>query len=168
MELYRERPLDEFTLDEVAARAETTVQTVLRAFISKDNLIVAALAALAPDGPPIKPSAPGDIAAAVRVIFDLYENIGDVVVQQLADERRLPGLKADLDVGRRIHREWVRKVFAPQLRTHSGQSRSHFFNGVVAATDVYVWKLLRRDQGLNRKAAEAVVRNIIIGLVNQE
>src|SRR6185437_15025154 len=41
--LYRERPIDEFTLDEVAQRAGTTVQTVLRAFKSKDNLIIEAL-----------------------------------------------------------------------------------------------------------------------------
>ena len=168
MQLYRERPLDEFTLDEVAARAETTVQTVLRAFSSKDNLIVVALAALAPGGSPIKLSDPGDVAAAVMVIFDLYENIGDRVIQQLADERRLPGLKTNLDVGRRIHREWVKAVFAPQLGTYTGHGRSHVFHGLMAATDVYVWKLLRRDQGLHRATAEAVVRRIITGLTKQE
>src|SRR5579872_5669551 len=37
--LYRARSLDEFTLEEVARRAEVTVQTVLRAFKSKDQLI---------------------------------------------------------------------------------------------------------------------------------
>jgi len=38
---------------------------------------------------------------------------------------------------------------------------------LVAATDVYVWKLLRRDQGLDRAAAEHVVRRLVEGAVEQ-
>lgn len=168
IQMYSERPLDDFTLDEVAKRAKSTVQTVLRAFGSKDNLIVAALAALSPQGSPMKPSPIGDVAAAVSVIFDLYESIGAVVIQQLADERRLPGLEADLNLGRSVHRDWVKTVFAPQLRRARGNARMQLFNGLVVATDVYVWKLLRRDQALNRAPAEAVVRRIIKGLINEE
>lgn len=165
IELYRERALDDFTLDEVAARAETTVQTVLRAFTSKDNLIVEAIAALSPQASPLKPSEPGDVTAAVTVIFDLYESIGDLVLQRLADERRLPALKPGLDLGRSIHRDWVKTTFAPQLRRQAGTPRIQLFNSLVVATDVYVWKLLRRDQALNRAAAEAVVRDLINGVL---
>lgn len=168
IQLYSERSLDDFTLDEVAQHAETTVQTVLRAFTSKDNLIVEALAALSPQSSPIKPSQPGDVAAAVTVIFDLYETIGDLVIQRLDDERRLPGLKAGLDLGRSIHRDWVKTVFAPQLRRHAGNDRTQLFNSLVVATDVTVWELLRRDQALNRTAAEAVVRRIVTSVINAE
>lgn len=166
MQLYSERALGEFTLDEVAALAGTTVQTVLRAFASKDNLIVEALAAQTAQPSPLKVTEPGDVAAAITVVFDLYETIGDLVIQRLGDERRLPGLKPGLDLGRRIHRDWVKTVFAPQLRRHAGNARKLLFNSLVAATDVYTWKLLRRDQALNREMAEAVVRCLTEGVMN--
>ena len=39
---------------------------------------------------------------------------------------------------------------------------------MTAATDVYVWKKLRRDMGLTRRAAEAVVRRMIAGVAAKE
>ncbi|HEY3917978.1 MAG TPA: TetR/AcrR family transcriptional regulator [Stellaceae bacterium] len=167
VQLYREGSLDGFILDEVARRAETTVQTVLRAFKSKDELIMAALEALSPYGTSIKLSAPGDVAAAVTMIFDLYEAIGDLVLRQLGDEQRLPRLKADVDTGRRSHRDWVGVVFAPQLACHAGEARAQLFQALMVATDVYVWKLLRRDQGLDRAAAESVMRHIVNGVIRE-
>src|SRR5580693_9185589 len=41
--LYTDRPIEDFTLEEVAKRAQTTVQTVLRAFGSKEELVYEAL-----------------------------------------------------------------------------------------------------------------------------
>jgi hypothetical protein len=35
---------------------------------------------------------------------------------------------------------------------------------LIVATDVYVWKVLRRDQRLSRPMAEAVVRQMIAAL----
>ena len=165
--LYQERSLDGFTLEEVAERAAVTVQTVLRAFKSKDQLIMAALSTLALHGQPIKEPVLGDVEGAVAVIFDLYEAIGDLVIQQLGDELRLPGMKADMDIGRRKHADWVNTTFAPQLEIRNGTLREQIFNALMVATDVYVWKALRRDQGLDRSTAEAVVRHIIAGIVRE-
>lgn len=166
--LYRDRSLDGFTLEEVAARAAVTVQTVLRAFKSKDQLILAALTVLAAQGQPIKQPEAGDVASAVTVIFDLYEAIGDLVIRQLADEPRLPGLKADMDIGRRKHADWVGTSFAPQLEVRDAATRAEIFNALMVATDVLVWKLLRRDQKLDRSDAEAVMRRLINGVIGRE
>jgi len=166
VELYTERSLDGFTLDEVARRAEVTVQTVLRVFKTKDKLLLAALQALSTHGGTMKtPDLPGDVAGAVAVIFDLYETVGNIIIQQLGDEHRLPGLKADMDLGRRGHADWVNAAFAPQLARRHGAVLKQVFNALMVATDVYVWKLLRYDQGLNRSAAEAVIEHIIAGIV---
>jgi AcrR family transcriptional regulator len=165
--LYRGRALDSFTLEEVALRADVTVQTVLRAFKSKDQLIMAALNVLARQGQPIKQPAPGDVAAAVAVIFDLYEAIGDLVIRQLGDEPRLPGMKADMDIGRRKHADWVNTTFAPQLEGHDAAMHAQIFHALMVATDVYVWKLLRRDQELDRADAEAVMRHLINGVIKE-
>lgn len=166
--LYRQRSLEDFTLEDVAERARTTVQTVLRVFGSKEKLVLAALAGMADAGTPIRPTAPGDIAAAVAAIYDVYETIGDFVIDQLADERRRPGLKPTLDAGRENHRAWVRQIFAPQLNARRGAARTQLYNILVVALDVYVWKLLRRDLALSRSAARAAVSTIIAGVIDAE
>jgi AcrR family transcriptional regulator len=166
--LYCNAPLEDFTLEAVAGRAETTVQTVLRAFGSKDELIYAALEDMAAGGVFLRPAAPGDVKAAVSAFFDIYESVGDLVVQQLSEERRRPALKPTLDQGRENHRDGVKMVFAPQLERLHGAARAQLLTILVILTDVYVWKLLRRDMALSRPAAEATVRKMILGVTEQE
>lgn len=166
--LYRDAALENFTLDDVAERAGTTVQTVLRTFGSKEQLIIAALIDVAADGQPIRSTPPGDIAAAVHAIHDVYEAIGDFLIGQLADERRRPALRASLEAGRDNHRAWVRQIFACELRSRRGNARAQLFSILVVALDVYAWKLLRRDLALSRVAAEAAVRAIITGVIDAE
>ena len=157
MELYCQRPIEDFTLEEVADRAGVAVRTVLRAYPSKDELVYAALDEMAAGGVYLKPTPPGDIKAGVSAFFDIYETVGDLVLQRLSDERRRPGLKPSLDQGRENHRDGVKVIFAPQLEQRRGAARAELFNMLVVMTDVYVWKLLRRDMALTRPAAEAIV-----------
>jgi AcrR family transcriptional regulator len=167
-ELYSGRAIEEFTLDEVARRAGTTVQTILRAFGSKEDLLFSALEGMADTDTPLKASPPGDIAAAVAAIFDIYETMGDAVIQRLHDEPRHPALKPLLDGGRAGHRNWVKTAFAPFLQKRHGSERAQLLQALNTATDVYVWKLLRRDGGLSRAAAAAIVHKFIIGVVQGE
>ena len=167
-DLYLQRGADAFTLDDVARQAETTVQTILRIHASRDRLLYAALDTLARAGVPLKPTPPGDVAAAVAAIFDLYELIGDMVIRWLADERQRPALKAMNDGGRRDHRDWVAIAFAPQLAARRGEARETMRQALLVATDVYSWQKLRRDNGLPRAAAEAVVRAMIEAVANRE
>jgi hypothetical protein len=51
-------------------------------------------------------------------------------------------------------------VFAPYLPA-AGRRRDELVDLLVVATDVYAWKLLRRDRGLSRHDCE----NRIAGLV---
>src|SRR6202034_2011449 len=172
VELYCNAPLKDFTLEAVAGRAETTVQTVLRTFGSKDELIYTALEDMAAGGVFLRPTEPGDVKgdvkAAVSSFFDIYESVGDLVMQRLNEERRRPALKPALDQGRENHRDGVKTVFAPQLEQLHGAARAQLLTMLVTLTDVYVWKLLRRDMGLSRPAAEAIVRNMILGVIKQE
>jgi AcrR family transcriptional regulator len=160
--LYRERSIEDFTLDDVARRAQTTVQTVLRAFGSKEDLVLAALTSLVESGTPMKPAHPSNPADAVREIFDIYETVGDVVIARLSDERRLPALKTSLDEGRAGHREWVARVFEPYAHTNP-----QLFEMLNVLTDVYVWKLLRRDRGLDRASAESIVSAMISSVLKE-
>ena len=168
MQLYRERAIEDFTLEEVARRAGTTVQTVLRAFGSKERLVYAALEEMVAHGMPLKPTRPGDVPAAVVALFDIYEGMGDLVIERLNDERRRPALKPGLDEGRKNHRDGVRSAFAPQLARLDGSARAQLFEILTVLTDVYVWKLLRRDRKLSRRAAEAIVCRMIEGVTGTE
>jgi AcrR family transcriptional regulator len=165
--LYCGRAVEDFTLEEVAARAGTTVQTILRVFGSKDELIYAALEDMAAGGVFMKPTPPGDVKAAVTAFFDIYESVGDFVMQRLNEERRRPALKPSLDQGRENHRDGVRTVFAPQLERLHGAARAQLLNMLLVITDVYVWKLLRRDMRLSRPAAEAIVEKLIVGVTER-
>jgi len=168
MELYCQRPIEDFTLEEVADRAGVAVRTVLRAYPSKDELVYAALDEMAAGGVYLKPTPPGDIKAGVSAFFDIYETVGDLVLQRLSDERRRPGLKPSLDQGRKNHRDGVKFIFAPQLEQRRGAARSELFSMLVIMTDVYVWKLLRRDMALTRPAAEAIVGKMIFSIIERE
>jgi len=176
MDLYQEHGMDGFTLDGVASRAGTTVQTVLRAFKSKDNLVIEALnrfvrkgashTAERPGG--FAPTPPGDIAAAVNEIVSVYETIGDLVMRNLNNEERNPALKPLLAQGRAAHGAWVKSVFAPQLKTRNGSARVQLRNCLLVATDVYTWKILRHDLGLARPAVEAAIRQMIAAIAKSE
>jgi len=168
--LYDARTTD-VTLDAVATAAEVSVQTVLRIFGSKDALLVEAVGSLR-QAEQHRAVMPGSIVAAVRGLFDDYEAIGDRVIGILADEHRIAGFAAAAAAGRRGHRHWAERVFAPYLPTAAGGRRERALVALIAATDVYVWKLLRRDMGLSRDEAEVIVRGLceaaISAVANEE
>jgi hypothetical protein len=53
-----------------------------------------------------------------------------------------------VELGRRVHREWVEDAFAPQLAGR--RDREELVDLLVVATDVLTWKILRRDGGIDR------------------
>jgi len=157
----------EFTLENVASTAGTSVQTVLRAFGSKERLILEAMGSFRATVP-ARDRLPETTGEAVAQLFDDYEVIGDRVIGMLAEEHRIPGLGVVADEGRERHRAWVEAVFATQLAGHPARVRRTILNPLLAATDVYVWKLLRRDLGLDRKVAQAAVEQLIRGVLNDK
>jgi hypothetical protein len=101
--------------------------------------------------------AAGDIPALVEALADDYETTGDAVIRTLALEEKVPSLQPLLALGRRSHREWVETMFgAPELTPE-----------LVVATDVYTWKLLRRDQGLSRDETVASILKIVEALLER-
>lgn len=166
IELYGERFHDQITLEDIADRAGVTVQTVLRRFGSRDGLMDACSEAGAAEVGAQRAEAPvGDVPGIVDNVFEHYEEWSRPVLLSLAQEDRVPQLKRITKRGREMHREWVRTVFEPFLA--KARDRSLLEAQLAALTDVYVWKLLRQDAGLDRDRAstaliemiEATVRN---------
>ena len=103
----------------------------------------------------------GDVKKAVRLIYDSYEASGDAVMRLLAQEERIAAVRQMADAGGGTTATWVERTFAPLLSSLSGAERKRRHVALVVATDLYVWKLLRRDMGLSRTAAERIVLEMV-------
>ena len=158
-------PSSSLTLEQIAAESGVSVQTVLRAFGSKHDLLLAAIGTLRATEEREIEHPPATTTEAVTRLFDDYEVIGDRVIRMLAEEHRVPGFAEVAAEGRTRHRAWVNAAFAAQLRNYRGRQRTEVVTALVAATDIYLWQLLRRDLGLTRAAAEAVIDRLVTGAV---
>ncbi|WP_179279951.1 TetR/AcrR family transcriptional regulator [Actinacidiphila glaucinigra] len=151
----------DMVLADVAARAGVSVRTVLRHFGSRDGLFDAVAVHVRDEVREERAAPVGDVATAIEVLFDHYERRGDMVLRLLGEELGDPRARSVTEEGRRTHRVWVQEVFAPQLSRHSGTECEVVTDLLVVATDVYTWKLLRHDRGLDRDEARQRVRYLI-------
>jgi AcrR family transcriptional regulator len=162
--LAETRLVSQITLEDIAATAGVSVQTLLRHFGSRAGLIEAARQhALATVGEERRTPV-GDAEAAVRTVLQHYERRGDTVLTMLAQEHADAATKEVTDAGRAFHRSWVETVFEPLLPS-PGPDREERVDLLVVATDVYTWKLLRRDRGLSLAATEQRVRTFVEALL---
>jgi AcrR family transcriptional regulator len=157
--LVGERMAADVSLDAVAERADVSVQTVLRHFGSRAGLFDAAQSYAEGAFVEERRAPIGDVDAAVRVIVDHYETRGDQVLLMLAQERVEELMRRITDRGRRLHRDWVTETFAPFLA--AADDPDAVTDLLVVATDVYTWKLLRRDRGLSRPVTEQRMRRLV-------
>lgn len=164
--LYAAHP-EHFALKSVAEQAGTSVQTVLRIYGSKSALVASLLESSR--GPSRRTGGlPEPIETAIRARYSEYEKNGDILSPAPGDSRRdLPHAK-QLETTRQAHRAWVEKIFAGSLGTQASLAEQARLFGLIVATDVSVWRLLRRDFGLYRRAAEAVVIGIITALLKDQ
>lgn len=155
--LWREKAYDELTLHDVATRAGVSLSTVMRRFGSKEGLAEAVLASDRVGTQRHRDAvAVGDVDGAVTMIVDDYEANGDAVIRMLTLEERIDVVRRVVEAGRTAHGEWVARVFRPLL-TRSRVQRGRQTLQLVVATDVYTWKLLRRDRSLSSTEVRAVM-----------
>jgi len=153
---------DEITLSEVARRAGVSVQTVIRHFESKENLFLASYLQTAEKmGADRGPLPVGDPEKTIDDLVDHYERFGDRILWLLAQEEREPMLKHLADAGRIYHLQWCRQAFAPALDGLRGKTYERRLAQLVTATDIYVWKLLRRDRGLSKPQTKLAMRELV-------
>lgn len=160
--LHGERPVSEIALDLVAEHASVSVQTVLRHFGSRDGLLEAAFAHATQQIVEERRAPVGDVDAAVHALLDHYEARGDGVLVLLAQEQTEELARQVTDRGKAMHRAWVQEVFAPFLDQPDAEELTDL---LVVATDVYAWKLLRRDRGLSRGSTEARLTRLVRSLL---
>jgi AcrR family transcriptional regulator len=160
-ELFRADPQLDPSLDAVAARAGVSTRTVIRQFGSKEGLMEAAIAAGVEAAKTTRHAEPGDVEGAVRAIVAHYEAMGDDVMRWLALAERRPFVRVVTERGTESHLEWVEAVFAPDLEGLPRGERRARRAALATATDVYVWHLLRRREGLGREATRSAMLRLV-------
>lgn len=158
--LGMEKATADVSLADVADRAGVSVQTVLRHFGTRDGLLDESLrhgaASVSAERRPVS----SDLPTAIATLFDHYEARGDAVIRLLAQEtfdERIAQITAQ---GRRMHREWVTEFVAA---APGGEvvAKDSLIDQLVVVTDVYCWKLLRRDRGLSRDTAQDRILDMV-------
>ena len=162
------RPMEDITLDGVAAEAGTTRQTVIRLFGGKEGLMTALTEKLSGDvrGRRSLPER-ATPAQAVRAVVADYEAMGDFIIRVLAQEESHPVLGIWLNTGRAKHRAWIGETFGHALPPEPPR-REAVITQIVIAADVYTWKLLRRDFQLSVEQTEALMAGMIVKLLQGE
>lgn len=159
---FDELQIDEITLSAVAKRAGVSVQTIIRHFETKEGLFLAALlhagAKMGMDRD-VEPGA--DVAEVVGILIDHYEKFGDRILHMLSQEERVPRLKMFTDLGRVYHLDWCKKAFHPALKGLRGAKRERRAAQFAAVTDIYVWKILRRDRGFSVPQTKLAICELI-------
>ncbi|MEX2501709.1 MAG: TetR/AcrR family transcriptional regulator [Trueperaceae bacterium] len=153
------RPASEATLRSIADAAGVTQQTVLRHMGSREGCLRAVAQRVAGRiRAQRERTLPGDVAGAIATLIAHYEAEGRLVLNLLAQEEgEDPVPRAAAVEGRAYHRAWVEQNLLQAVPDADPDSARERTDALVAATDLYLWKLLRIDLGRSAADTEAVL-----------
>ena len=165
--LFLERAYADVTLAAIAEAAGVSHQTVLNHFESKAGVVAGVAELLEQQTTSVRYDGvePGDVAGAVHALVGDYERIGDANARWAVEG--LEEIAALLDHARAGHQEWLATMFGASLPP-KGPARRRAINALHAATDVYTWKLLRRDLRLARGETEKTIIALVEGVLTGE
>jgi AcrR family transcriptional regulator len=164
MAMFLEEPYEDVTLARIAAGAGVSHQTVLNHFESKEGVVLSVVELFSEQTIEARSKAqPGDVAGAVKALVGDYERVGDANFRWATTDG-LGELAGVLDDARAHHQEWIETMFG-ELIPRSPAARRRAVHALHAATDVYTWKLLRRDLRLTRAETERIIVDLVVGVV---
>ncbi|PXW33681.1 UNVERIFIED_CONTAM: TetR family transcriptional regulator [Williamsia faeni] len=164
-DLFLEKAFEDVTLASIAKASGVSHQTVLNHFESKTGVVLGVAELMAEQTTAARYAAqPGDVAGAIAALIGEYELMGDANVRWAMSADRFPDLAAELDKARAFHQEWLAAMFGDDLPADRAD-REQMVHALHAASDVYVWKLLRRDLRLSRTETEKTMTNLVVGVL---
>ena len=162
-DLFIDHPYEDVTLAAIAKAAGVSHQTVLNHFESKEGVVAGVAELMKAERMSVRRAEPGDVVHAVRALVGDYEHMGVANFRWAASER-LEVLAGFLDEARAEHQRWLVDAFGDQLPS-TPAARKRAVHALHAATDVYTWKLLRRDLGLSRSETEKTMADLVVGVL---
>jgi AcrR family transcriptional regulator len=156
----------DFTLEQIASRSGRSVQTILRLFGSRDELFEAAIQRGAADVASERRPPDGDPENALDLLVQHYELRGRFVLRLLGMGDQF-GAESVTVPGRLLHRGWVEEVFDDALPDRKDR-RDALVDMLVVVTDVYSWKILRLDRGLDSRIVRDRIGAMVAAIVGSE
>jgi AcrR family transcriptional regulator len=167
LDRYAAVPYDRLRLEDVAAGAEVTVQTVIRRFGSKHGLLAATIerefARLAADRAATLGESP---RSTLHSLVDYYERHGALILKMYAEAHQAPGVPELAERARAYHVGWCREAFAAALGdTVDATTRTRRLAQVVAVCDATTWRILRFDGQLSPEDTEQALAELLLPLL---
>jgi AcrR family transcriptional regulator len=151
LERFSRLPYDQIRLDDVAADAGVTVQTVMRRFGSKAGLMRATVQRELQHVAASREAGASDgIDAILADLVAHYETYGALILKTYAESGMVDGLAPLAAAGREYHLDWCRRTFGQLLDPELDDlTRTRRLAQVTAACDATTWRILRVDAGLD-------------------
>jgi AcrR family transcriptional regulator len=163
-ELFLEQTFEDVTLAAIAKAAGVSHQTVLNHYGSKAGVVRGVVEVLGDETMSARSAEPGDVPGAVHALVGEYERMGDANFRWAASADRHDELASVLDIARAGHQAWLEAMFGEALPT-ARVARRRAVHALHAATDVYTWKLFRRDLRLSRAETEKLMTDLVVGVI---
>jgi len=164
--LWHERPVAEITLEAIAERASVSTRTIIRRYGSKEGLFESCIKKDSSSMETARDKAEvGDVEGAIHYLLMDYETHGDAMIRTLAVESQLEIAHRVLQAGRSQHRQWCGRIFAPFLPDIKDVHYESELTAFVAVTELYLWKLLRRDLEHDLEETQGIFMKLVNGLL---
>ncbi len=166
LDRYATTPYDQIRLEDVAADAGVSTQTVIRRFGGKHQLLAATVereqARLAAD----RAAAMGeDPRSTLHRLVRFYDDYGLLILKVYAEAHQAPGVPELAARGRAYHVDWCRQAFAEVLPAEDHEARRRRLAQVVAVCDATTWRILRYDGGLTPEETELALLELMLPLL---
>lgn len=151
LERYGATPYDRIRLEDVAADAGVSAQTVIRRFGSKHGLLGATIQReLARIGADRAAALGEDPETTLRSLVRYYEDSGLLILKVYAEAHQAPGVPELAARGRAFHVQWCHRAFGDALGPGLDEvTRRRRLAQVVAICDATTWRILRHDGELS-------------------
>ncbi len=164
---YADVPYDRIRLEDVAADAEVTVQTVIRRFGSKHGLLAATVerefGRLAADRAAALGESP---RSTLHSLVGYYEDHGTLILKMYAEAHQAPGVPELAERARAYHVGWCREALAEALGDDlDPTTRERRLAQVVAVCDATTWRILRHDGHLTPEQTEQALLELLLPLL---
>lgn len=157
-------PYEHIRLEDVAADAGVTGQTVIRRFGNKPALMNATvereLARIVSAREAAAHSSPAD---TIHNLVEHYERYGALILKTYSEAPLVPGLPEITARGRAFHVDWCRRAFRlPALPAREAVRRTA---QIVAICDATTWRILRFDGRLDPAETKIALEEMILPLL---
>lgn len=158
---------DQIRLEDVAADAGVSLQTVIRRFGSKAGLVTAmATRELARIAATREQQGGRPTRHVVADLVTHYERYGDLILKVYAEAAQVEGLAEIARSGREYHVHWCTATFAQALRHLTEESlRRRRSAQILALCDATTWRVLRRDGALEPAEIEEALLELLLPLL---